>query len=174
MLFRSEMAFANARGLAASPRQWVELEANLGRLMLGEKRNAEAARAFVAALDRSPRHFAARHGLAVALTRLGETAPAIELFRTLLVDNPSSSSAWVGLGNAFLLSAKSFEAAQCYGEALRIDPSDAETLANRARAWLEAGDVGAARSDVETLRRLRYPIDDELSAAVSAQSGRDP
>jgi Flp pilus assembly protein TadD len=110
---------------------------------------------------------AARQGLGVALTRIGELQAAIDVLRSVLEDQPANAGAWVGLGNALLLAGEPREAVKCYGQALLIDPNDAAVLANRARALIEVGDLQAVRSDVERLRRMGVPVDDELSAAAN-------
>jgi Flp pilus assembly protein TadD len=163
----AERAFTTAKASVLTDRQQVGLGSNYGRFLLDTQRNTEAVRAFLAALDRHPRHLAARQGLGVALTRIGELQAASDVFRSVLEDQPANAGAWVGLGNALLLAGEPREAVQCYGQALLIDPNDAAVLANRARALIEVGDHRAVRSDVERLRRMGVPVDDELSAAAN-------
>lgn len=163
----AERAFTTAKASVLTDRQEVDLSSNYGRFLLDAQRNTEAVQAFLAALDRQPRHLAARQGLGVALTRIGDLQAANDVFRSVLEDQPANAGAWVGLGNALLLAGEPREAVKCYGQALLIDPDDAAVLANRARALIELGDRRAVRSDVERLRRMGVPVDDELSAAAN-------
>ena len=167
----AEAAFATADALVADPRERIELETNRGRMLLDMRRDAEAAAAFAAVLEFHSGHVGARIGLAIALTRTNDVARAADLLRGVVADQPENAHAWVGLGNALFVNGAAREAAACYSRALALDPADAGTLVNRARASLAAGDPVGARHDASRAASLGYPIDEGLQTALN---GRQP
>jgi len=162
----AEESFGNAITLAVSPLRRADHLANLGRMFLDVGRDADATRAFAAAVEIVPGHVAGRRGLGNALTRLGAAERAAEVFHALVKDRPRDNVAWVGLGNVLYRLGRAAEAAACYDTALAIDPADAATLENRAWARIESGDAPGARADIALMTTLGRRPPPELLEAV--------
>ena len=175
----AEAALRSAAQLTRATDRWLVATYNVGRLMLEMDRDGEAAEAFAGVLRRSPGHAAARRGLGVALTRLGDPSRAVAVFRQAVSDHPDDADAWVGLGNALYRLDRSTEAVACYDRALDLAPDDPEVLMNRAWARLEAGDRAGAESDASAAANLglalsRLGLFDAAVAAFREALERDP
>ena len=162
----AEAAFAAAERLVSDGQERIELGLNRGRMLLDARRDRDAATVYSAVLSVRPGHVGARVGLAIALTRTNETGRAADLLRGVIEERPDNAHAWVGLGNARLIEGAPHEAAAHYSRALSLDPTDAGTLVNRARASLAAGDRVTARRDARRAKSLGHPIDEELANAL--------
>jgi tetratricopeptide (TPR) repeat protein len=152
----------------------AELHLKRGHMLLDAHRDASAAEAFGKALGHAHDNPKARVrlapaavvGLAVAKTRIGEASTAITMLRDLVKLRPELSVAWVGLGNALMLTNSPREAIDCYDRAVALSPTDVGTITNRAWAKLEAGDHGGAIEDSDLIRRLGHAIDGDLESAL--------
>ena len=108
--------------------------------------------------------FPALAGLGYVALAERQPTVALERFREVLIDEPSYVPAWVGQGEALLLSSMEFEALGAYEEALNFDPS-LETVRRRV--------------EVLRFRRLQSLIsaaqkaDDEGRLGAAAQAYRE-
>jgi tetratricopeptide (TPR) repeat protein len=125
-----------------------------GCLHLAANRNRQASQdlRFSLQLDASQEWVAINLG--VALTRLGDTKEAIDVFRQCLSGQPQRVEGWVGLGNALYATKSYAEAEAAYARALAIDPGDSAVLLNRANAREQLGDIIGAAEDVAAAERV--------------------
>jgi Flp pilus assembly protein TadD len=162
----AEKAFDQLLRLGMSDAEVATIFYNRGCSALGHAHDEDAAADFRVALARNPRHAGAASNLGVALTRLGDIAGAVEVFRTRLADEPADSAAWVGLGNALFADGRPGEAARCYAESLELEPDDPPTLLNRAAARLAAGDRQGAAADVAAAEAMGARSGPELRSLL--------
>jgi hypothetical protein len=92
---------------------------------------------FQSAVDRSPLNFKANYNLANTLHRMNKQDEAIECFEKIVNLAPSSydrSKVYHNIGNAHMFKQDLDGAIEAYKEALRLNPTDAETRYNLAYA----------------------------------------
>ena len=99
-----------------------------------------------------PGRLEAVDGRARALRELGRFDAAVEILRAGLMRHPERAAAWAALGVTLTQDGRADEALVFLDEAVRLDPSLAGALYNRANAHFDLGDLeGAPRR----LRRSR-------------------
>ena len=125
-----------------------------GCLHLTANRNRQASQDFRFSLQLDASQEWVAINLGVALTRLGDTKEAIDVFRQCLSGQPQRVEGWVGLGNALYATKSYAEAEAAYAKALAIDPSDSAVLLNRANARERLGDIIGAAEDVAAAERV--------------------
>jgi tetratricopeptide (TPR) repeat protein len=144
-------------------KQWAESEEeiamNIGMLLSGEGRAAEAVEVYQEFLALHPGHLEAEVNLAVAMTQQGKTAEAAEVFSRLAArtDLTDSHLLMVGIG---MFNADNFKAA-----------ADAFRSATAKNAYSRDGHLNLAKA----LLRMSLELEEEHKgankAAVSAQLG---
>lgn len=81
-----------------------------------------------------------------------KTAEAVVAFERAILAEPDNALAHRALAYALHLEGRYREALDAWSKALDIDPSDNETVANRALAAVQAGELDIARKDLEELK----------------------
>ncbi|MBP8725715.1 MAG: tetratricopeptide repeat protein [Saprospiraceae bacterium] len=94
------------------------------------------------------------HNKAYALNLFGNRAEAIELFRQLCSRFPSYEPGFYHLALLLAESDSTQAAVEHFGVAIRLNPSEAGSYLQRAKALQKLGDRPGARSDLETALRL--------------------
>jgi Flp pilus assembly protein TadD len=89
---------------------------------------------------------------------LGDTTEAEKDFRLSIYKNRQNAKAWKGLAETYISEKRWREAGEAVEQAVRIDPSDPETLLNGAAVRMGTGDLSGAVRALEALRtRREYP-----------------
>lgn len=104
------------------------------------------------------------------LVASGQYDPAIDALETALVLDPKNRSAYVTLASVARAQKLPGKAIQYYGEALAIEPNDANALAGQGEALVERGAVDRARQNLERLRTVcknPCPQATQLSAVIA-------
>lgn len=114
-----------------------------------------------------------------SLLAQGKTDEAIEAFENAIAVEPESALAHRALAYALHLSERYDDAVIAWGRALAIDPTDVQTIANRALAAVAAGDLETARGDLNDLEVRgaeangpRQAVESAIKAAESKGGGR--
>jgi len=145
-----------------NPDSWLAHN-NLAALYLtGPSPNLQAAVTHArAALGLFPQYAEARYNLAVALDDLGDTAAAIQEYRTLLdqlgeqADFRRRRASTSGrLGFALARTGRTAEAIVYLREAARLDPANAQTFVNLGGALLQQNQIREAQEALEQAVRL--------------------
>ena len=85
------------------------------------------------------------------LYREGKYVEATAIYRQQIGQNPASADALAGLGRCLLSLHRPGEAAAYLSRAVQLRPADAGTKQALARAYLDAGQTGAAQDLIESL-----------------------
>jgi protein O-GlcNAc transferase len=109
----------------------------LGRRLLAEDRNREAAAAYEEAVRRNPAHARAWCGLGAARRRLADMDAAREAYEEALRLDPDYAEAWSNLGEWRFVKGDAAGALECFERALRQAPGLLEALNNRVAALYE-------------------------------------
>src|SRR5881397_3754809 len=117
---------------------------NLGELLEGQGRPAEAIEHFQQALRLKPDFPIAQNNWGTALGQLGEPAAAIDHFQQALRIDPDFALAHSNWGAALLQQGQPAEAIEHLQQALRIDPDLAEAHANLGLALAQQGKLAEA------------------------------
>lgn len=144
----SEMLWRDT--LATNPAAWMAHN-NLGVILLGRGRTAEAASHFRASLQVRPDLAESWVNLGDALMAGNETPRALEQYRKAMELAPGLPMAHVGLGAALEREGRQREAEEQFAEALRLDPASADAGRHLARLRLRAGEAGRAALLLERL-----------------------
>ena len=127
--------FRNAA--ATTGRTGAEAGFRLGRRLLAEDRNREAAEAYEEAVRRNPAHARAWCGLGAARRRLAEMDTARDSYEEALRLDPDYAEAWCNLGEWRFVKGDAAGALECLERALRQAPDLLEALNNRVAALYE-------------------------------------
>ncbi len=132
----------------------------LGRAEHAAQRLAQARRAWEQALQRDPRHAAARNGMAVLLAGQGEYGKAIALWRTLVEEGgalPAAERAFLlgNLGYALHLQGKRDEALAMLEQACVLDPYRPLAWEHLAAVLETLGQTDRALQMMKQARMLR-------------------
>ncbi|GGX90684.1 tetratricopeptide repeat protein [Massilia dura] len=132
----------------------------LGRAEHAAQRLAQARRAWEQALQRDPRHAAARNGMAVLLAGQGEYGKAIALWRTLVEEGealPAAERAFLlgNLGYALHLQGKREEALAMLEQACVLDPYRPLAWEHLAAVLETLGQTDRALQMMKQARMLR-------------------
>ena len=139
-------------GLAHGPA--VAQDADLARQLLrqGQAAQAEAAYgALIASAPNDPDHWLGR-GLARA--RQSQWVLAAQDLEQAVSLSPGYADAWSALADVYRWSDRPAAAADAYGRLALLRPDDAQVQIQRARSWLAAGEISAARRAVARARAL--------------------
>lgn len=153
------ICFRNAA--ASGGRTGAEAGFRLGKRLLAEDRNREAAAAYEDAVRRNPAHARAWCGLGAARRRLADMDAAREAYQEALRLDPYYAEAWCNLGEWRLVKGDAAAALECFEHALQQSPSLLEALNNRVAALYELGRY----EDAETQARqaiARHPREASL------------
>jgi tetratricopeptide (TPR) repeat protein len=108
-------------------------------------------------------------GLARALRELGQFDAAIETLRAALMRHPEEPRLWAALGVTLTQDGRADEALVFFDEAVRLDPSLAGALYNRANARFDLGDLDGARDGyAEAAKATRDPAEAAVIAFAQA------
>ena len=123
------------------------------------------------ATDRSP---PARYARAIALYRLGQTAPALQLIDGLLAEQPSSPWFHELKGQVLFEAGRVREALVPYRAAAHLAPEQPQIRSALARAMIEVGDPALLRPAIGELESAlaREPDDGDSWHALSIAWGR--
>ena len=122
---------------AAGGRMGAEAGFRLGKRLLAEDRNREAAAAYEEAVRRNPEHARAWCGLGAARRRLADMDAAREAYEEALRLDPDYAEAWSNLGEWRFVTGDAAGALECIGRALRQAPGLLEALNNKVAALYE-------------------------------------
>lgn len=139
-------------GLAHLPAKAQDAELARQLLRQGQAAQAEAAYgAMIASAPNDPDHWLGR-GLARARQSMW-TLAAQDLEKAVSI-SPGYADAWSALADVYRWSDRPADAADAYGRLALLRPDDPQVQIQRARSWLSAGEIRAARRAVERARAL--------------------
>jgi peptidoglycan/xylan/chitin deacetylase (PgdA/CDA1 family)/uncharacterized caspase-like protein len=98
-----------------------EVERGMG--LFRERRYAEAAQAFEAALKINPNHVLAANNLGFTYFKLDRFADAITWYERTLVLDPMRALAWANVGDAYIKAGRNADAKRAYQKFLELQPS---------------------------------------------------
>jgi tetratricopeptide (TPR) repeat protein len=125
----------------------------LGAVEYGRGDFENAARSFTTVLELAPENTDAANVLARTLLALERYDSAAETLRALIDRNTATAESWLLLGYAESSRGNEDAALQAMEQALRLDPSDTQTLVSLALAYDESGNF--KQSDLLYERSLR-------------------
>ena len=125
-----DLAEADFRRAISLDNDFATAWSNLGRTLAARNDYAAAAEAYQQALRISPRDRVNRLRLAAAFRRTDRAPQAIELYRSLVEDEPLYVSAWYNFGIALAADNRDQEARSAYLKAIQIDPDHANSIKN--------------------------------------------
>ncbi|HQR50143.1 MAG TPA: tetratricopeptide repeat protein [Methylophilaceae bacterium] len=131
-----------------------ELHYDLGNLLLGQRRPAEAESSFLAALRLAPGHPQILLQLGNARSAQGRYADAVSQFQAALRADPAQPAAHYNLGNALREMGQPEQAAASYRAALKLDPRDADSHNNLGNVLREMGKLDEAIARYREALRL--------------------
>ena len=151
---QTDAAIAEFQAAVKAPFVPLETHFGLGYLYWKQRRYEEARREFEAELAGQPQH-------AQALTYLGDTemhsergqSAEVHLRRALTLD-ANIRLANLDMGVLLAARSESEEAARCFREAIRIEPSNPDAHYHLGRLWLSLGREQQAQAEFETVRKL--------------------
>jgi tetratricopeptide (TPR) repeat protein len=112
---------------------------NLGILLLGEKRAAEALPHLQAATEAKPKEPRPRLYLSAALLETGDAAKAEQSYKTTLELDPKSTPGELGLAEAIAKQGRLADAEPHFRRAVELDPSRKDGLLSLADLYEKAG-----------------------------------
>lgn len=124
--------------------------ADLGDLLLEQRRCHEALACFERALKINPFHAGVLNSKGVALQRLNDLDGAEECYRLILAEEPDNTLALNNLGAIMRARALPEQAEIFFDRALAVDPNDAKIIFNRGMARLARGNFEAGWQDYES------------------------
>ena len=129
------------------------------RLLLKAEQFEAAYECFLRALKRAPGEFAAREGLACALTRLTRHSEAIDLYAGLVADQPSETDTLSGFSECLLRAGDANKALEIAEQALVVQPRGQLALALWGTALAQLHD--AREQELNDYEHLVQVIDME-------------
>jgi tetratricopeptide (TPR) repeat protein len=108
-----------------------EVERGMG--LFRERRYAEAAQAFEAALKINPNHVLAANNLGFTYFRLDRFADAITWYERTLVLDPMRALAYANVGDAYVKAGRTADAKRAYQKFLELQPTHKIALSVRQR-----------------------------------------
>ena len=148
----SETLFEHA--IAATRDNWL-MQGNLGTVLAGAGRHAEAVAAFEESLRLQPAQFKVRTNLAISLAALGRQREAVESFREAVRLAPGDASAHMNLGISLAALGRREEAAAALRETVRLAPGYPEAWYNLGMVLSRLGRHREAAASLEEALRLR-------------------
>lgn len=131
---------------------------NLGNVLFRSGRLADAALCYEEALRLDPDYAEAHGNLANTCDRLDRFGDALAHRLEVARLRPERSSSYAELGNTLRAQGMLSEALTCFGQALAIDPDNAEAHMGRAFTLLLAGDLAAGWMEYEwRWKTTRFP-----------------
>ncbi|MBI4293699.1 MAG: tetratricopeptide repeat protein [Betaproteobacteria bacterium] len=121
----------------AGGRMGAEAAFRLGKRLLAEDKNREAASAYDKAVRNNPAHARAWCGLGAARRRLTDMDAARDAYEAALRLDPDYAEAWSNLGEWRFVKGDAAGALDCFECALRLEPDLLEALNNRVAALYE-------------------------------------
>lgn len=158
----------------------AEIHSQMGTVYMKQGRLAEAERCFRMATEADPNYPMGWFNWATLCFQQSRHADSIRLYRRALDVHSVHIESWSGLGWSLELSGDAREAARCYRQALKLDPS-LVVIATRLADLLATSDDPSLRSPVEALRMMeslakrtrgRNPHILDTYAAALAANGR--
>jgi tetratricopeptide (TPR) repeat protein len=145
----------------------------VGPRLLGAGKNEEAAAYFRQQLERDPRNWSARQGLATALCRLGQSDEALGEFARVIEEGPGRADAYFGRGLCLqgLGRERDEQAVADYRSVIRLRPDDAPAHNQLGLIFQARGDHAAAIAEFNTALLLNpadYLAENNLSASLIA------
>lgn len=124
---------------ACGGRTGAEAAFRLGKRLLAEDKNRDAAAAYEEAVRMNPAHARAWCGLGAARRRMADMDAAREAYDEALRLDPDYAQAWCNLGEWRFVKGDAAAALECYERALRQTPDLLEALNNKVAALYELG-----------------------------------
>jgi tetratricopeptide (TPR) repeat protein len=122
-----------------------------------------------AALQIDPGNSGAWNDLGEAQGRAGKYVDAAAAYGEALKLSPNDDAAHFSLGEALRHAGRLDEALEQYREAVRLNAAWKDMLTTNLSTDLAAKDLTLARSDVEVLEKLGYPVDPQLLDQLKSQ-----
>ncbi|HEX2951972.1 MAG TPA: tetratricopeptide repeat protein [Armatimonadota bacterium] len=122
----------------------------LGNIALSEHDAEAAISAFIAAKDNGGNSTELQYNTGLAHLFLGQCEDAIQIFNSLLEDQPANYRAWDALGCALRIKKDYQGAVKAFLQALQVEPQANDTRDHLAQLLLEAGNPQRARQVLET------------------------
>jgi tetratricopeptide (TPR) repeat protein len=140
--------------LAKNPECWMA-QNNLGALLFGRGKPAEAETLYRAALQLNPGYAEAHSNLGTALATQGKLAEAIEYFDRALQLKPDYAEGHYNLGIALAAQRKWAEAIQHYEWALQLKPNYVDALYNLGTTLAAQGKLAEAIEYFDRVLQLK-------------------
>lgn len=144
MLGKNDAAIAGYKKVLELKPALHEAELNLGIVLLGGKRAAEALPYLEASANGRPTALRPRLYLSTALLETGDLVKAEQSFRTALELDPKSAAAELGLAQALARQSRLPDADPHFRRAAELDPSYRDRLLELAELYQKAGQTAAA------------------------------
>src|SRR5690606_8666478 len=139
------------RAIALAPR-FLAARLNLATLLHRLNRPEEALAELDVLLAADSRHPGGRNLKAVVLSRIGDCAPAIEIYEQLLREYPEHGRIWLSLGHALKTEGERERAIAAYRRSIAFEPGFGEawwSLANLKTFRFAADDIAAMRTQLQ-------------------------
>jgi tetratricopeptide (TPR) repeat protein len=176
-VFQQEGRADEARPLLEQALRWARdpnsrfaAQRQLGEVLLGLGRPAEAAAALAGALQLKPDQIELREMLALACFQSGDWAEAARQFSQVVASRPDSPEAHNNLGSALVQLGRPAEAVPHFQEALRRQPGFLDARANLAVAYARLGRLSEAQAECELVLRARP--DHPVAVRLRAETGQ--
>ena len=163
-----EASTAYERALAADPGN-LEIHVELGDAYFSQRRYADAARIFRAAVTKDAGYALAWYNLAHAESRAGEHGAAVRAYREYIRLRPSDPDPFYGLGQTYKSMGDTKSAADAFRTYLQMERRpESQRWVDKARRELEALEGGAPHANRGgRVRDLKNPFDDHAAYASS-------
>jgi cellulose synthase operon protein C len=167
---RELIAEFGAASLDDKPAQ-ASLKTSLGMAHFRGGRAAEAQAALEAALAAVPDHVPARVEQARMLAAKGELAQATQAVDALVTAGRANVDAWILKGDLAQTQRQWPAAAEAYRKALALEPAQLAAHGGAIRASVAAGDLKAAATQVEAMKKARpsHPSTTFMAAMVALE-----
>lgn len=159
----AEVALYDAVQLAPYDGRWVYLQ---GVLAMQRKQKPQARNYFEHALELNQFYLPIRASLATLLIENGEVDRARKLLEEYVAKHKDEPKAYAMLGDIALKEKRWADAANAYGEALKLDPNATKLYASLAEAQAGQGNAQAAAASRAKAGDVPPRLDDPLGLSV--------
>lgn len=140
----------------------AEIANDLGRLAYRMGMREQAEKLFRHFLARHPNHYEGANNLACAIRDQGRAEESIEILRPAILEAPEQPMLWNTLGTVVGEQGDLATSITFFEEAMRLDPTMAKAVYNRANARMATGDLDGALADVEVALEMSPDPNDDV------------